>query len=212
MPYAKVNDINMYYEIHGEGEPLVFINGAGVTLETFYPQIPSYLDDFQLILYDHRNTGKSSSSEELITMELLADDLAILLDAISIESTHVRGTSMGGMVAQHFVLQYPEKVRSLVLTCTTCQVGTFTKAVPPPPEFLEMCDIEKTKKMTPEEFGQRITDLVMTQEFAENNPEIHKQTVEMFEKDAREFAYNLFGPDNHHSCPHHRCKNGRNKS
>ena len=98
MPYVKNGDINIYYEIHGEGEPLVMIMGAWGNLEWYYPSIPVYSPEFKLVLYDNRGAGRSDDSDAAYTIEVLADDLAGLLDTIGIESAHIFGASLGGMI------------------------------------------------------------------------------------------------------------------
>ena len=192
MPFAKVNDINMYYEIHGEGEPLIIINGAGATVEFLYPSVPVYSKDNQLIIYDHRNNGKSDKSDKPLSMELLADDAAGLLDAIDIESAHVRGMSMGGAIAQHLALRHPQRIKSLVLGCTSSQLSsTYTHAIPPTPECLEIFDTEKTRKMTPEEFGIKITRLQMTEDYENNHPALFKQMSEAIASDSQRWIQTL---------------------
>jgi hypothetical protein len=102
MPKVKVNDISMYYEVHGKGEPLVLINGAGASIETFYWLIPIYSRDYRLVLFDNRGVGQTDRPDMIYTTQLMADDLAGLLDAIGIDSAHMHVTSMGGMIAQEF--------------------------------------------------------------------------------------------------------------
>ena len=106
MPTVKVNGICMHYEVHGQGEPLVFINGAGASMVTSYWLIPIYSRDYRLVLFDNRGVGQTDKPDMTYTTQLMANDLAGLLDAIGIDSAHVYGTSMGGMVAQEFALRY----------------------------------------------------------------------------------------------------------
>jgi 3-oxoadipate enol-lactonase len=120
MPTTKVGDINMYYEIHGNGEPLVMINGAGASVEWSGRSIPVYSKDYQLILFDNRGAGKTDIPDLPYTTEMMADDLAGLLESLNIGPVHVWGLSMGGMIAQQFVLRYPNRVKSLILACTAC--------------------------------------------------------------------------------------------
>lgn len=120
MPKVKVGDINIYYEVHGEGEPLVMICGATVSLDLYFQHIPVFSKEYQVVAYDPRGAGRSDAPNILYTMEMMADDLAGLLDAIGIEQAHIYGASMGGMIAQHFALRYPKRTRSLILACTSC--------------------------------------------------------------------------------------------
>ena len=121
MAKAKVGDINMYYEMHGEGEPFVIINGHGGSVEFLYRTIPVYSGEYQLILFDNRGAGRSDTPDTPYTTKMMADDLAGLLDTIGIDSIHLMGISMGGMIAQQFALLYAERTRSLILGCTYCQ-------------------------------------------------------------------------------------------
>lgn len=173
MPKVKVGDINMYYEIHGKGEPLVFINGAGASVEWGAPvQIPVYSHEYQLVFFDNRGAGQSDKPDIRYTTEMMADDLAGLLDVIGIKSAHISGTSMGGMIAQQFVLRYPKRVRSLILQCTYC--GGPHSILPD-----ETIRITAGPKMAPEELAKKMIDLTMTREFIEKNPGLIEQIMSM---------------------------------
>ena len=167
MPKVKVGDINMYYEIHRSGEPLVIIGGGGVSTEACTELIPIYSPEYRLVLFDNRGSGRSDAPDVPYTMEMFADDLAGLLDVIDISSTHVYGVSLGGGIAQLFTLIYPDRVRSLVLCSTHC--GGLHMVAP---------DAEITKTITnlaqanPEERAETMTRLCMTPEFATRNPGI----------------------------------------
>jgi 3-oxoadipate enol-lactonase len=108
----------MYYEIHGKGEPLLLIRGLGSTCDGFKAQVEGLSPHFRVVSFDNRCVGRSDQPQEPFTIADMADDTAALLDALGIESAHVFGVSLGGMVAQELVLHHPEKVRLLVLACT----------------------------------------------------------------------------------------------
>jgi pimeloyl-ACP methyl ester carboxylesterase len=121
MPLAKVGDIELSYEREGSGPPLLLIMGMSGTLHHWgEPLLSELRRDFDTIVYDHRGVGKSSAADESFTISELAQDAAGLLSALEIDSAHVMGISMGGMVAQELVLAHPERVRTLVLGCTYC--------------------------------------------------------------------------------------------
>ena len=114
-----VNGTDLFCERRGAGEPLLMIQGmAGHSLHWGEPFLCALEGDFELILYDHRGLGRSAPSDDPFTIADLAGDAAALLDALGIDSAHVLGISMGGMVAQELVLTAPERVRTLTLGAT----------------------------------------------------------------------------------------------
>lgn len=120
MPFAEVNEIQLYYEVHGEGVPLLVLNGLGGNVLEWMPfQVPDWSGEFQVILYEHRGTGRSDKPDEAYTTRSLAADAVGLLDALGVsEPVHVLGPSHGGRIAQWVALDYPQRVRSLVLAAT----------------------------------------------------------------------------------------------
>ncbi len=120
MPTVAVNGITLNYETTGSGDPLLLVMGLGGTLSGWHYQVPMLSQHFQVIAFDNRGVGQSSAPEDLSTysMTQLAADAVALLDHLGIERAHVFGVSMGGMIAQHIALDYPERVRGLVLGCT----------------------------------------------------------------------------------------------
>jgi pimeloyl-ACP methyl ester carboxylesterase len=119
MPYAKVNGIKIYYEIYGEGYPLLLIGGLGSQIQSWAVQIPIYSKHFHVIVFDNRGAGKSDKPDIPYTTELMADDASMLLEVLGIESAHVAGKSMGGMIGQWLAIKYSQKVKKLVLGCTS---------------------------------------------------------------------------------------------
>lgn len=176
MPKVKVGDINIYYEIHGEGEPLVCVNACGLTVELAYKQIPVYSPEYRLILFDNRGAGQSDKPDVPYTTEMMADDLAGLLDAIGIDSAHIRGISLGGMIAQHFALRYPKRVRSLILASTSC--GS-PHSIPLDAYTMRLFDIEQMQNLTLEERVKGLLRKSMTQEYIDKNPGLF-QPLEAF--------------------------------
>jgi len=120
MPKVKVNDIQTYYEVRGEGFPLVMINGGNENLDCWDPRLIEALSNrFRLVLFDNRDVGRTSASDqEYVDLRLCADDTAGLMDALGISRAHVLGFSLGGMIAQEVAINYPEKVSKLVLYST----------------------------------------------------------------------------------------------
>lgn len=121
MPVARVGEIELSYERAGSGPPLLMIMGMSGTFDHWDAGFLQQLrGDFETIVYDHRGVGASSRLHGPITIARLAQDAAGLLAALELESAHVLGVSMGGMVAQELALGHPERVRTLALGCTYC--------------------------------------------------------------------------------------------
>jgi pimeloyl-ACP methyl ester carboxylesterase len=126
MPFASANGIDIYYELHGAGEPLVMIAGLGSDHTGFVQlQVPAFGGRFQCVLLDNRGIGRSGKPDAPYATWQMADDVAALLDAIGLESAHVAGWSMGGAIAQHLALRHPHTVRSLQLHCTWPRTDRF---------------------------------------------------------------------------------------
>jgi 3-oxoadipate enol-lactonase len=111
----------IHYVRRGEGEPLLLIQGmSGNHLAWGEPFLRDLERDFDLVAYDHRGVGHSSSVTDPFSITDMADDAAALIAAMGWESAHVVGISMGGMVAQELALRHPERIRTLTLGCTYC--------------------------------------------------------------------------------------------
>lgn len=121
MPYAQNDNTKIYYETHGAGEPLLLIMGLGYSSKEWRRLLPFLSEKYQTIIFDNRGTGDTEFLvSEPFTIPNMARDAKAVLDAAGIESAHILGMSMGGMIAQEFALTYPEKTRSLILTVTNC--------------------------------------------------------------------------------------------
>ena len=119
MPITTANGIDLYYEIHGEGEPLLLIMGLSLSSKSWFRTIPALSKQYKVIVFDNRGVGLSGKPNSPYSIELMADDAKAVLDAAGVESAHIYGISMGGMIAQRLALKYPERIRSLILGCTT---------------------------------------------------------------------------------------------
>lgn len=118
MPRTNANGIELYYEVHGSGAPLVLISGLGYPSWEWHKMLPYLEMRFKVITFDNRGVGQSEKPAGPYTASLLAADVAGLLDSLGIEQAIIMGHSMGGFVAQAFALEYPERLIKLVL-CST---------------------------------------------------------------------------------------------
>jgi 3-oxoadipate enol-lactonase len=116
--WANVNGARLHYERRGAGEPMLWITGFTISSDVFNAVLPLYEGRFDCVLYDNRGAGRSRGRPGLTSMAELAADAAGLLDRLGIESAHVHGLSMGGMVAQELALGHPDRLRTLALGCT----------------------------------------------------------------------------------------------
>jgi 3-oxoadipate enol-lactonase len=121
MSLVCVGDIELDYERSGSGPPLLLIMGmSGTSLHWGESFLAPLRESFETIVYDHRGVGSSTRLEGQLSIAQMAEDAAGLLAALEIDSAHVLGISMGGMVAQELALSHPECVRTLSLGCTYC--------------------------------------------------------------------------------------------
>ncbi|MBW2030132.1 MAG: alpha/beta hydrolase [Deltaproteobacteria bacterium] len=115
MPHIMSHDgKKTWYDVVGEGEPLVLIGGSSLVHRQWDFMIPILQDHFRVILYDQRGAGLSDRSPEGITVDQWTDDLKEILDRIGIEKAHIMGTSNGSFIVVHFAARYPERTASII--------------------------------------------------------------------------------------------------
>lgn len=126
----EVNGVNLWHRVTGAGEPVVQIHGAGFGHFNLDPVTPAIAAaGFRVVDYDQRGYGASDKPLQHYDMEVWADDLAALMDALGIERAHVHGTSMGGMVAQVFAGKYPQRTTSVVINCAAAKLGVMGRLI-----------------------------------------------------------------------------------
>jgi 3-oxoadipate enol-lactonase len=146
VPYARNALIRLYYEDTGAGEPVLLINGQGMTLDSSWRTIDVLSRSFRVLGFDNRDTGRSSFTPMPYSVMQMADDAIAVLDAADEERAHVYGISLGGIVALDLALRYPDRVRALVLGATTPGGPT---AIPSDPQALTF--FARVGAMAPEE-------------------------------------------------------------
>ena len=130
MPIAKTENVNIYYEMIGQGEPLVMIRGISSNVDHWYEQVLVLSKKYQLLIFDNRGIARSSDPGGSFSTRDMAADTVGLMEAVGIKKAHVLGYSMGGMIAQEMALAYPEKVNGLILVATDCGISLRIKAKP----------------------------------------------------------------------------------
>jgi pimeloyl-ACP methyl ester carboxylesterase len=140
--YAEVNGLEMYYEIHGSGEPLVVLHGAYMTIGMMGPVVPALADTRQVVAVELQGHGRTADVDRPLSYEQMADDTAALLQHLGIEQADVFGYSMGGGVALQLAIRHPEVVSKLVVASASYTSEGMH------PELLEMIPA-----LTPEAFA-----------------------------------------------------------
>lgn len=185
MPKVQLGNVGLYYEEHGEGEPLVLVPGFGTGLWIWYRQIPALAERFRVIAFDPRGVARSDKPDEAIRMRAYADDVAALLEALKVERAHILGASFGGFVAQEFALAHASRTRSLILCCTSFGGPRHR---PPATETLQA--IASTKGLNT---GERVREnllLAFSREFVVSQPrEVERVIALRAENDVPEYAY-----------------------
>lgn len=129
MAYADLSDVRCYYEILGQGDPLLLIPGLGVTCRSWDCVVPELSRHFTLVLPDNRGLGLSESKRQPHTLADYAADMVELLDHLQIDRAHVMGLSLGGIIAQRFVIDHPSRVERLVLVSCADRFSPYLKQV-----------------------------------------------------------------------------------
>jgi 3-oxoadipate enol-lactonase len=119
MPYTENDGTKIYWEERGTGDPLLLIMGLGSTLNMWHRTLPMVSPHYRTIVFDNRGVGKSDVPTGPYSISTMASDAIAVMNAAGVETAHVFGISMGGIIAQELALAHPERVRSLILGCTT---------------------------------------------------------------------------------------------
>jgi 3-oxoadipate enol-lactonase len=127
MAIAEVNGQRLYYEVHGEGEPLLCV--AGITCDTlvWIPQVQAFSAAHRTVIFDNRDAGRSSMAEGEYEIADMARDALALADHLELDTFHLLGVSMGGAIAQEVAVQAPERVRTFSLAVTFAAGGAYAR-------------------------------------------------------------------------------------
>src|SRR5580700_5225667 len=149
MPFVENQGAMIYWDEQGHGTPVLLIMGLGYPSCMWHRTRPALAAHYQTVVFDNRGVGRSEMPLGPYPIALMASDAAAVLDAAGIESAHLFGVSMGGMIAQEFALQYPKRVRSLILGCTAAGGPTAVRAEPEAAQMLMA-----RAKMSPEQAAE----------------------------------------------------------
>jgi 3-oxoadipate enol-lactonase len=134
--FVENQGAKIYWDERGQGSPVLMIMGLGYSSDTWHRTRPLLATKYRTIALDNRGVGRSDVPPGPYPIALMAADAAAVLDAAGVDSAHVFGVSMGGMIAQEFALQYPQRVRSLILACTAAGGPNAVRAEPEVAELL----------------------------------------------------------------------------
>jgi 3-oxoadipate enol-lactonase len=129
MPRVQVNSIKLNYELEGNGSAVVFINGLTMDVNGWYFQVQDFSKRHKVLRYDCRGQGKSDKPDMEYSQIMHAEDLKHLMNKLDIKKAHLVGLSNGGMIAQHFVINFPDKVGALVLVDTCSYIDTLLDSI-----------------------------------------------------------------------------------
>jgi len=122
MPTVKINNIDCYYEIHGQGRPLVLIAGLGSDSQSLEPALTEFAKQFKVIVFDNRGIGRTKYPQESFDISVMAQDVVGLIDELGLGKVDILGHSMGGYIAQEVAIKHPERINKLVLA----SISAFT--------------------------------------------------------------------------------------
>jgi 3-oxoadipate enol-lactonase len=129
MPTTAANGQTIYYEVHGEGEPLICVMGLAADTLAWALQVPAFSARHRTVVFDNRDVGRSSMSEGSYEISDMAADTLALADVLELDSFHLLGVSMGGAIAQEMALAAPERVRTLTLAVSFAAGGRWSRTL-----------------------------------------------------------------------------------
>lgn len=161
MPTLEIDGRSIYYEEHGEGEPLLCVHGLTVDTLGWALQLAAFSARHRTVIFDNRDAGQSSPGEDGYTVGDMAADALALADELGLESFHLLGISMGGAIAQEIALAAPERVRTLTLAVTFARGGAWGHA-------LARTWSARVREMPHERHIEELLLLNLSEEFYEN--------------------------------------------
>ena len=131
MPSVQIGDIDAYYEIHGDGPPLVLVGGLGVDVAASASFTSRLAHDFRVLTFDNRRAGNTDDPGAPYSIPMMAEDTLGLMDELGIGRAHLVGASLGGQIAMEIAAAFPERVDRLVLVSTAATGTSRLRGTPP---------------------------------------------------------------------------------
>jgi len=129
MPFANINDVDIYYEIHGKDEPLMLVAGLASDSQSWLPILKELSRNYQVIIFDNRNVGRTKPQAIRTSIQLMADDCIGLIKFLGLSSVYLLGHSMGGFIALDCAIRYPNYISKLILAATSASISGRNKAL-----------------------------------------------------------------------------------
>jgi 3-oxoadipate enol-lactonase len=161
MPTAEIGGQSIYYEVHGDGEPLLCVQGLAADTLAWALQVPAFSARHRTVVFDNRDVGRSSPADESYEIADMARDTLALADAVELDSFHLLGVSMGGAIAQEMALAAPERIRTLTLAVSYAAGGRWART---------LSDVwgARVQRMSREERVDELMLLTLSEAFFEN--------------------------------------------
>lgn len=176
MAKTKVKDIEIAYSIDGSGEPVVLIGGFTMVKESWELQVAELARRFSVITFDNRGVGESTVPSEPFTIEHMAADTVRLMDTLRIDSAHIFGVSMGGLIGQILLLDYPDRIKKAALGCTS---HGGRHAVQPQEEVMAVLAQAADPNISAEELVRNKVPLILSERFIREEPEEVEEFVRL---------------------------------
>ncbi len=167
--------VRLYFEVLGPSAapPLLMVRGLARTARHWGSIVGQLSDRFRVVVFDNRGIGRSSIPLPPYSTNAMADDAAAVLDAAGLESAHVFGVSLGGMIAQKVALRHPKRLRSLVLGCT--RAGRAAPRLPIP----AVASLVSSMRLSPERAVVETAPLILSRSFIAKNPQVPQRWAEL---------------------------------
>jgi 3-oxoadipate enol-lactonase len=184
VPTIETNGQELYYEVHGHGEPLLCINGLAADTLSWALQVPAFSERYRTIVFDNRDVGRSSMASEPYDVVDMARDTLGLADGLGLDGFHLVGVSMGGAIAQEMALAAPDRIRTLTLAVSWAGGGAYAR------EASRVWAL-RARRLSREEHIDSLMLLTLSEAFYENEEAVrfvrnlilqhpHPQPVEAF--------------------------------